>query len=162
MIIIIHDRKDLNGVKIPQTGKTHVIPENDSIKPCICCFDCWVKTPGECTIKDGFENLGLLMSKCEKLIIISECFYGSYSPFVKNVLDRSACPSLLPFFTVKNGETHHPKRYKNNVSTAIHFYGTIPQAEKETAKKLIKANRVNLYSSAEVFFHDSFDDIKEV
>ena len=27
------------------------------INPCIGCNDCWLKTPGECTIKDDFEMI---------------------------------------------------------------------------------------------------------
>ncbi|WP_407654270.1 MULTISPECIES: hypothetical protein [Caproicibacterium] len=29
------------------------------------------------------------LSQCDELILISKCCYGGFSPFVKNVLDRS-------------------------------------------------------------------------
>jgi len=29
--------------------------------------DSWIKTPGLCIIKDGFENMGELLSKCSRL-----------------------------------------------------------------------------------------------
>ena len=108
------------------------------------CFYCWTKNPGECRIKDGYDNLAELYSKAEKIIIISKCCYGSYSPFIKNVLDRSI-PYLLPFFKTKNKEMHHTIRYKKNLSFEVCFYGkNIPNEEKEIAKSMIKANCINL------------------
>ncbi|MDR2922943.1 MAG: NAD(P)H-dependent oxidoreductase, partial [Treponema sp.] len=112
MNILIHDRKDINKILKDNSEKTVVISDNGKIKPCICCFGCWIKTPGQCVIKDGFDNMGELWSKCNKLTIISQCFYGGYSPFVKNVLDRSVCPYQLPYFIKTKGEMRHPKRYK--------------------------------------------------
>ena len=30
-----------------------VISDDGTIRPCIGCFGCWVKTPGQCVIHDG-------------------------------------------------------------------------------------------------------------
>ena len=62
-----------------------VISNNKKIKSRMGCFECWIKTPGKCKIRDGYENLSKLYLKVEKVIIISQCFYGTYSPFVKNI-----------------------------------------------------------------------------
>ena len=67
----------------------YIISDTGTIRHCVGCFGCWIKTPGKCVLKDGYDNLGELLSKSEKLTIISRCFYGCYSPFVKNVLDSS-------------------------------------------------------------------------
>ena len=87
-----------------------IISNNKKIKSCMGCFDCWIKTPGKCKIRDGYENLSKLYLKAEKVIIISQCFYGSYSPFVKNILDRTI-PYLLPFFKFKNKNPTLPRRF---------------------------------------------------
>jgi hypothetical protein len=106
--------------------------------------------------------MGALISKCTRLVIISRCFYGSYSPFVHNVLDRSI-PYLLPYFKTKNGETHHKNRYDNNIMLRVYFYGNISDREKETARKLVKANGVNYFvQSAEVYFYDEIDDLQGI
>ena len=164
MNILIHDRKEINKEKIlkDNTEETVFISDNGKIHPCISCFCCWIKTPGQWAIKDGYENTGALYSKCNQLIIISQCFYGGYSPFVKNVYERSACQYLLPYLTVKDGETHHPKRYDNNIALSVHFYGKISEPEKETARKLIQANENNLFYKSAVYFYDSFEEIKGV
>ena len=164
MNILIHDLKDTINENIIKNNseETMFISDNGKIKPCICCYACWIKTPGQCCIKDGYENMGVLFSKCNQIIVISQCFYGGYSPFVKNVVDRTACPYLLPYFKIKNGETHHPRRYKNNIALSVHFYGKISEEEKETARKLVKANEVNLYQKSTVDFYNSFEEIKGV
>jgi multimeric flavodoxin WrbA len=162
MNILIHDLNNINQADLFGKKETTVISDNGTIKPCICCYGCWIKTPGQCIIKDGYDNMGVLFSKCNQVIIISQCFYGGYSPFVKNVLDRSVCPYLLPYFKTRNGETHHPKRYKNDIALSVHFYGTITEAEKETARKLVRANKINLFQKAAVCFYNSAEEIKGV
>lgn len=58
-------------------------------RPCIGCFGCWIKTPGSCVLPDSYQEMGKLLSRTSELILISRCCYGGYSPYVKNVLDRS-------------------------------------------------------------------------
>lgn len=120
-----------------------IITDNGTIHPCIGCFGCWLKTPGECVIHDGYEQTGKYMSICDELIIVSKCAYGGFSPFVKNVLDR-AISYVDPNFVVKNGEMHHRRRYKNVIKMTAYFYGeNITENEKATARELVGANSDN-------------------
>lgn len=139
-----------------------VISDNGTIRNCIGCFGCWIKTPGICILKDGYHNMGELLSKSKKLTIISKCMYGSYSPFIRNVLDR-CLPYLSPYFVPKNGETHHKNRYNNAFDLSAHFYGDdITEKEKQTAEALVKANGINFYASeSNAFFYDSPKTMKE-
>jgi len=164
MTLIIHDLKEEDSENIlkENSKKTILISNNGKIKPCAGCECCVIKTPGQCLIQDGYDNVGLLLSKCNQMIIISQCFYGGYSPFVKNVLDRTAGSYLLPTFIVKNGETHRLKRYSNNIKLYVHFYGNILEIEKETARKLVKANENNFCYASSVYFYNSSKDIKEL
>jgi len=157
--ILIHDRKEIDSINIQKDNdkETLIISDNGKIHPCICCFGCWTKTPGKCVINDGYDNMGVLLSRCNHLIIISQCLYGSYSPYVKNVLDRSVCPYQLPYFINKNGETRHSKRYKNNITLSAHFYGDITADEKDTAKKLV--NKLLFYKT-DAYFYNSFEEIE--
>jgi multimeric flavodoxin WrbA len=162
--ILIHDLKDFNETAVLKGGQkdTIIISDNGKITPCICCFGCWIKTPGQCVIKDGYDTMGLLHSKCGRIVIISQCFYGGYSPFVHNVLDRSI-PYLLPYFETKNGETHHKRRYDNKCTITVYFYGKIPDKEKKTAEKLVGANGVNHHAEkTEVYFYDNPNDIQGI
>ena len=127
------------------------------------CFGCWLKTPGRCVIPDEYQRMGELAAKAEELTIISKCSFGSYSSFVKNVLDRSIS-YVLPFFEIREGEMHHRKRYDNQFLMRVIFYGSdITEEEKETAKELVKANAVNHHGKVkEVLFVESAEKIGEV
>ncbi len=131
---------DIENFSFPVEGEYKVIIPRGEIHHCVGCFGCWVKTPGRCVIHDGYENTGIDMGKCDELIIISRCCYGSVSPFVKAVMDR-AISYIHPDFVIRKGEMHHKRRYQNVISVTALFYGEdITEAEKETAKKLVVAN----------------------
>lgn len=149
MGIVIHDLDNKQFQTLfPEINKDmYIISDSGSIRNCIGCFGCWIKTPGQCVIKDSYDNMGELLSQADTVIIISKCCYGGYSPFVKNVLERSISYQL-PFFKTKNKETHHKPRYKNNLKFRVYFYGEhISPQEMDTAKSLIKANAVNFHVS---------------
>lgn len=165
MKMIIHDldqQEYAAWAEAPQEDVT-VISDNGTIRHCTGCFGCWVRTPGVCVLKDGYQNIGELFSKCDELMIISKCVYGSYSPFILNVLNRSIS-YVLPYFSTQSGETHHRKRYDHQFALSVHFYGEdLTEAEMETAKKLVAANSTNLYSTGNtVYFHNSLQTVKEV
>ncbi len=80
---------DIENFNVPVEGEYKIIKPKGDIRHCIGCFGCWVKTPGKCVIHDGYYETGVVMSKCTELIIISRCYYGSVSPFVKMVQDRA-------------------------------------------------------------------------
>ena len=129
---------------------------------CIGCFGCWLKTPGKCIIKDGFEDMGQRLSQVNEFILISKATFGSYSSAVKNVLDRSIS-YVLPFFEIRNGEMHHGERYHNDLTISALFYGDMSEEEKRTAENLVKANAVNLNAAlGKVHFVGSMNDAWEV
>lgn len=134
---------DIENFNLPIEGEHKVISPRGEIHHCLGCFGCWVKTPGKCVIHDGYENTGIDMSKCGELIIISQCCYGSVSPFVKTLQDR-AISYIHPDFELRKGEMHHKRRYENVISLSAYFYGEdITDAEKETARNLMEANADN-------------------
>lgn len=126
---------------------------------CIGCFGCWLKTPGTCVIQDDFQNMGKKLSEVDELVIISKAAFGSYSSAVKNVLDRSIS-YVLPFFEIRNGEMHHGERYHNALKVTAVFYADMTDAEKNTARNLVKANAVNLNAKfGEIYFVDKMEDV---
>ena len=110
---------------------------------CMGCFRCWAEHPGSCVKNDGITDFSLLMSACRDLLILTKNTYGSYSPPVKNVLERSIS-YVLPDFTIREGETHHKPRYGRAFSLSAVFYGATDERERDTARRLVQANAVNL------------------
>lgn len=154
--------QDLDEEQLSWGKDTVVISKQEPIHNCIGCFGCWVKSPGQCVIQDGYQNIGEYFSKTEHLTIVSKCIYGGYSPFVKNILDR-AISYIHPFFTIRAGKMHHQHRYSNHIPVTVYFYGEdITAHEKETAKRLVLANKINLDEAAvKVYFVKDVEALKE-
>lgn len=146
MKLLIHDlsEEQFHNLFPAGTDNMNIVSDDGTIHQCIGCFGCWVKTPGTCVIKDKYQNMGELLSKSDDVIVISKCFYGGFSPFVKNVFDRSIS-YVHPYFVTRNGEMHHRLRYDHEIDMKVWFYGeNITIQEKQTAEKLLKANSINL------------------
>ncbi len=154
---------DIENFHVPAPGEYKVIKPQGEIRPCIGCFGCWVKTPGKCMLHDGYEGTGSDMGNCTELILISRCYYGSVSPFVKMVQDR-AISYLHADFVIRKGKMHHKRRYKNTITLSAHLYGeNITDIEKETARELLKANADNYDGLAkDVYFYQSAEELEGV
>lgn len=152
---------DMESTRLNINGEKLIIENNGKIRNCIGCFGCWVNTPGKCVILDGYEEMGKYLSRCTELIIVSQCVYGSVSPFIKNVMDR-AISYMHPNFCKRNNEMHHKRRYDNRIKVTAYFYGSnITEAEKETSRKLIRANAVNYDGEiGQIVFLSSKDELE--
>lgn len=157
MKLLLHDLPEKEAKKLlPNIPKdTIVYSPKQNIHPCIGCFSCWFVTPGYCIIKDDHCNLSESFSKVQEVVIISKCVYGSYSPYIKNVIDRNLS-YVLPFFELREGNTRHSPRYENKINFTVHFYGeNISQEEKNIAQDLVEANCKNFNSSGSIIrFYD--------
>lgn len=158
MKLIIHDlpENEADFIHSLASDDDFVVSNNGKIKPCMGCFDCWIKTPGECIIKnDGYNHIGAMYGNSDEIIVISECRYGAVSPFVKNVMDRSIA-YILPYFIIRNGEMHHKMRYQNSPSMSWYLYGDINEEEKTTIINTINGNMLNLQGRLNVvkFYSD--------
>lgn len=146
MILLIHDLKVEEGKRLVSTyeKETIVVADDGTINHCVGCFGCWTKDPGSCVIKDKYSNMGSLLGACTELHIVSECVYGGFSPFIKNVLDRSIS-YVHPDLRMREGQTHHRLRYDRPFKIYVWFYGqAITENERETAQRLAKANSINM------------------
>jgi len=114
-----------------------------NVAPCQGCFECWVKTPGECKIDDYGRDLAKKMVQSDLIIHFTLITFGGYSSELKKAVDRFI-PTLLPFFAKIEGEIHHKHRYENRASIIV--IGTLnqPDSDKETVfKTLVQRNSLN-------------------
>ncbi len=150
MNLIIHDlnEKEWNEISADYEG-WKVVADKGTISPCIGCFCCWRKTPGECVIKDGYEDMGALIHHADEVTVISRYTYGGFSSFVKNAFDR-CIGFVLPQFEVIKGETHHKKRYDEDKAFTFIFYGhELTMEEKESARQYVEAVCANIRGHVE-------------
>ncbi|RQD68625.1 MAG: flavodoxin family protein [Tindallia sp. MSAO_Bac2] len=162
MKMLIHDLEEEYLLQLLEKRKDIMITSNNTpIQRCIGCFGCWVKTPAYCVLKDEYSDLAPRIAACNEVILISRCTYGGYSPFVKNVLDRSI-GYIHPDFTIRKGEMHHKSRYPQQLNMTAHFYGEdLTPEEKKTATDLVQANGLNLNTEKkQVFFYQQPDEMK--
>jgi hypothetical protein len=161
MELWIHDLSPdaFNRLVLPAPDR-EVLADDGTLRPCTGCFGCWIRTPGTCVLSDGWQDLGARLARTDRVVVVSRCLWGSYSPFVRNVIDRSIGFNL-PFFQLVGGETHHKPRYPRPLELTVHFYGAdVTEAERRTARALVMANGRNFHCPApRVTFHDSPADL---
>ena len=134
MNLVIHDLpQEIWESVAPRYVGCHVLGPSPDIKPCTGCFGCWLKTPGRCVLKDGFDCIAPWFCEASEVTIISRCTFGGFSWFVKSCLDRcSGC--ALPLFEVDHGEMLHRARFVGAKDMRFRFWGRdIPQEERELA-----------------------------
>ncbi|MBU1012337.1 MAG: NAD(P)H-dependent oxidoreductase [Bacteroidetes bacterium] len=81
-----------------------------NINFCIGCWDCWVKTPGKCTIKDEMQYIHQAVINADHVIFLSPLKMGFICTEMKKIQER-IIPLLLPTIDIVEGEFHHKKRY---------------------------------------------------
>jgi len=79
------------------------------INPCQGCFNCWLKTPGECVQKDDMKMLLDKLREAGILVLATPLYVDGMSGPMKNVLDR-LIPWVQPFIEMRDGHCRHPGR----------------------------------------------------
>lgn len=80
------------------------------LRSCKGCWDCWVKTPGECSIADDTAALRIETIHSDLLLMVSDLDLGFISWPLKRALERMI-PLLSPYIDIVDGEAHHFPRY---------------------------------------------------
>ena len=84
-----------------------------NIKQCLGCWNCWLKTPGLCVIKDDMELIYPLLARVDLVLWASPLILGTISGILKQTQDRFI-PMIHPYIEVVDGECHHKFRYAHN------------------------------------------------
>lgn len=156
MKILIHDR-DEGFEKQLEENFDQVIHADGRYAPCQGCFHCWTKTPASCEMKDALHEICRVIGQADELTIVTENWYGGYSPAVKNLLDRSIGTST-PLSTYRGGEMHHTLRYGRHQKWTVLVYGDLSENEKNTWQLMAHKNAINDgFESSEVFFIRDID-----
>ncbi|MBQ9072831.1 MAG: flavodoxin family protein [Bacilli bacterium] len=159
MRTIIHDLSDKEVKKLKFSKEDKVISSLNCSNNCIGCFNCWIKHPKKCAIKDEFSSIVEYLKYSDELILVSKCRYGCYSSSVKRVLER-CIGYVLPHFTIRNNEIHHQSRYDNKIKLCTYFYGDISKEDKKCVDKLVKSNSINIDASK--YTINYVDNLKEL
>lgn len=83
------------------------------IRPCLGCFSCWNKTPGNCCIQDDMQEVIQKLLWADITIWSFPLYYYTVPGGLKNLIDRQL-PMALPFMVENenvSGNGSHPSRY---------------------------------------------------
>jgi multimeric flavodoxin WrbA len=80
------------------------------IKFCTGCFGCWMKTPGQCAVKDASHDVCRAVINGDFLLWAAPLRMGFPDATLKKMMDKSI-PLIHPYFVVDHGEAHHRPRY---------------------------------------------------
>ena len=85
---------------------------------CIGCNYCWLKTPGECTVKDDYEEILKSFIKADQLWVITDTALGFMDHKGKNIFDRiiPVCTMYLKFV---GDQMRHVPRYDHNADIGL-------------------------------------------
>ncbi len=157
-ILVLDGNTEMNRISLDILESFRVISEHNSfdlevvnlqeleISYCRGCFNCWIKTPGECIIDDDARDICARIIQSDVVVYLTPITYGAYSPTLKVLLDRSI-PLIHPFFEKIDGEYHHRKRYDRYPS--IYGIGLLesedPELE-ELFRKNVTRNALNMHA----------------
>lgn len=159
MKIVIHDLNEEYDALLKDAAD-RVIRADGKYAPCQGCFHCWTKNPATCDMKDALQEICRVIGQADELVIITENWYGGYSPSVKNVLDRSIGTST-PMSTYRGGLMHHTLRYGRHDRLKVLVYGDVTDSEKKTWELMVNRNALNEgCRSGEVSFIPSASDVE--
>lgn len=92
------------------------------ISHCLGCNFCWLKTPGECVVRDDYEPILKKISKADQVWLITDTKFGFVSYQTKNIVDR-----VMPLITMNlhfvGKQMRHVPRYKKNPNWGVIYAG---------------------------------------
>lgn len=93
---------------------------DQSISPCVGCWNCWLKTPGKCVMRDQMVASYPDYINSDTVILLMDTAQGFINHQAKAFLDRSI-PHYNPYIKVVDGECHHVARYEKYPDLVFYF-----------------------------------------
>ncbi|MDO5389715.1 MAG: NAD(P)H-dependent oxidoreductase [Eubacteriales bacterium] len=130
MILIIDTMSDGKGKQVEkvlceegrQSEVEYIDTTGMNISHCLGCNYCWLKTPGQCVIKDDYEAILKRMSKADQVWLLSDTKFGFVTYKTKNIVDR-----VMPLVTMNlhfiGKQMRHVLRYKKNPNWGVIYSG---------------------------------------
>ncbi len=82
-----------------------------SIKHCMGCFACWIKTPGKCIIMDDMKELLEKVMSSDIVVYACPIYVGDVPGIMKDFIDRCLPLEKPNFSKNKDGIVNHVPRY---------------------------------------------------
>ena len=144
----------LTGAEEAGADVENIFLVRKNIKHCLGCFNCWIKTPSKCVIKDDMEELLSKFMDSDIVIFATPVYVDNVTGIMKNFTDR-LIPLLDPHFEKdEKGEIRHKKRYEKYPQiVVISNCGFPEQSHFQVLRLLFKRIARNMHSKviAEIY-----------
>ena len=98
-----------------------------NIRPCVGCNACWLRTPGICSVKDGYEELLKAYLQADAVVFLAGTALNFVDYRMKNVIDRILPLATMHIHIVK-GECRHVPRYRKDLRFGLLYSGKADEA----------------------------------
>lgn len=105
--------------QLSRNGEAALINLRDkTIKYCVGCYSCWLKTPGVCIHRDDIPELLRSYLASDIVVFASPLIMGFVSARVKAVQER-ILPVSLPYLCMKDDRMQHVPRYDKTPAVGL-------------------------------------------
>jgi len=94
--------------------------QDQEIIPCIGCWDCWLKTPGNCLMADRMSESYSDFVNSDTVIILLDTAQGFINHRGKAFIDRTI-PHYHPYIKLVKAESQHLSRYEKLPEMVFYF-----------------------------------------
>jgi multimeric flavodoxin WrbA len=139
----------LKGAEEAGAETENIILAEKKIRYCRGEFECWLKTPGSCTMRDDMNDLLPKFMASDIVVFACPVYFDNVPALMKNFIERLS-PVLLPHFEEDGkGEYRHAKRYEKYPKIAVISNAGFPgqtnfDIERMFFRKLAKAFHTEL------------------
>lgn len=109
----------LKGAEEAGAETGHIILSEKNIRYCNGLFECWLKTPGRCSIRDDMDELLPLFIASDIVVFASPIYFDNVSALMKTFVDRLV-PLLYPHFEKdEEGGYRHGIRFEKSPKIVV-------------------------------------------
>jgi len=127
----------LKGASAAGADVENIFLAKKKIGHCLGCFSCWIKTPGECVIKDDMKELLQKEIASDIIIFATPLYVDNVSGIMKDFMDRSI-PLADPHFEKDpNGQARHVSRIKRPGKMGVIANAGFPEQDQFQVLKLL-------------------------
>lgn len=131
--------------------------KDKKIKSCSGCFDCWWKHPGLCRHDDDVKPVMKDIILSDFVIFAAPMIMGMYSALLKRLQDR-LIPLIHPYIEIREGESHHEKRYDKYPKLGI-LLDKRDSTEEEFENVRYIYDRIAINFHSKVLFFQDLDNL---
>ena len=115
-----------------------------SIKSCIGCNACWIKTPGVCAVKDDYAQILEAFMQHDTVVYMVGTAFGFMNYQGKNVIDR-ILPLITMHIQIVGKEMRHVMRYDRKWKLGLLYAG---EADRDYFNEWLNRFAINMVSDS--------------